>query len=366
MWWDLYCDPLYDVADIDYLHIENPHLMNHYTPAKTERIRYIDFIRFSGAIKRKIGLSDIVISGSVREQLQRVNEAIEAEFGVTVDIIDQAETKLSIRDSIHDLYKLFLQQVNPNVAIVVVSYFRHTFLEACSDLNIPTVELQHGTPDANHFGYSFHGSRMKEVFPDYFFSWGEFWNDQIEFPIPDKNVISVGYPYLEQRVEQYANVESNDQILFLSQGTIGEQLSKFAVKVAEDPEIEYNIVYKLHPGEYDRWQDIYPWLNDSPVTVVDKSEPPLYRLFAESAAQVGVYSTAIYEGLCFGLETYLYDCPDVEKMGVILDEGAATLVSETEELSSIGEGSAGFDRRKFFTPNATDNIVAALSQIASR
>jgi hypothetical protein len=248
----------------------------------------------------------------------------------------------------------------------VVSYGKHTFLEACSDLGITTVELQHGTPDANHLGYSFCGSRTKETFPDYFFSWGEFWSDLIEFPIPDENVISVGYPYLEQRVQRYANVESNGQILFLSQGTIGEQLSKFAVKVAEHPDIDHEIVYKLHPGEYDRWQDVYPWLADTPVTVIDENQPPLYQLFAESTAQVGVYSTAVYEGLCFGLEAYLYDCPDVEKIQVLLDEGVATLVSEPEALSSVGDGSVGFDREKFFASDATENIAAALSRIASR
>jgi hypothetical protein len=365
-WWDLYCDPLYESIDIDYLHVEEPYLMSHCTPAKTERLRYVDFIHYSGAIRRNLGLSDVRINGTERQRLQQVNDTIEKELDVEVDIIRQAEAKLTRRDSILDLYKLFLRRVNPDVATVLVSYGKHTFLEACHDLGIPTAELQHGTPDANHLGYSFRGSRTKETFPDYFLSWGDFWSNLINFPIPDEHVISVGYPYLEHRIESYAHVEQKDQILFLSQGTIGKQLSKFAVEVAEHPDIDHDIVYKLHPGEYDRWQDIYPWLVDTPVTIIDENEPPLYRLFAESTAQVGVYSTALYEGLCFGLKTYLYDCPDVEKIRVLLNEGVATLVSESEALTSIEDGSAGFDREKFFAPDATENIAAALSRIASK
>jgi len=177
-------------------------------------------------------------------------------------------------------------------------------------------------------------------------------------------VIPVGYPYLEQAAHSYDGVETTDQLLFISQGTIGEQLSKFAVAVDQHPEISSEVVYKLHPGEYDRWRTEYPWLVDSDIEVVDSSEPALYRLFAESNGQVGVYSTAIYEGLQFGLETYLYDCEEGETLQPLLDDGVATLVSSVEQLvSAFDNGSGEFDRERYFATDATGRVCETLREI---
>jgi hypothetical protein len=97
-------------------------------------------------------------------------------------------------------------------------------------------------------------------------------------------MIPVGYPYFEKRLNAYNDVERIRQLLFISQGSIGEELSRFALKIHDDDRIDYEIVYKLHPGEYDRWKDEYPWLAESNVQVIDGPEPPLYRLFAEFAS----------------------------------------------------------------------------------
>ena len=177
----------------------------------------------------------------------------------------------------------------------------------------------------------------------------------------------VGYPYLEQRRSQYVDTETAEQILFISQGTIGEQLSKFALEVDQHPEIDYNVVYKLHPGEYDRWREEYPWLVNTDFEVIDGSEPPLYQLFAESSVQVGVYSTAVYEGLAFDLETYVYDCSGSNVLDSLIEEGSAELISSAEELaSSLGTNGASFDSDYYFAPNATERMCKIFNQLADK
>ena len=94
-------------------------------------------------------------------------------------------------------------------------------------------------------------------------------------------------------------------------------------------------MYKLHPGEYDRWREAYPWLVDADIKVIDSSEPPLYELFARSSVQVGVASTAIYEGLTFDLETYIYDCQGWAVTKPLVADGAATLVASADELADM-------------------------------
>jgi hypothetical protein len=366
-WWDLYCDPITTIRELDYLHIEKPYLMDHKSPAKTENLRYLDFIWYTGAIRRNLGLSDVSLSESKKDELTKVSRVIKERFGVDVDLVRRAEAKLTRRDSTIDLYKQFLRRVDPAVVIVVVSYGKHTFLEACHDLNIPTVELQHGVIHPDHMGYSFPEFRSKKTFPDYLFVWGDFWKNQVEFPIPDERVRIVGYPYLEQTVQRYEDVQSKKQLLFISQGTIGEQLSKFALKVDQHPDIDYNVVYKLHPGEYDRWQEEYPWLVGADLKVIDSPEPPLYRLFAESSTQIGVGSTAVYEGLCFDLETYVFGCQESKTLQPLIDCGAATEIQSVDQLSvNLGSQKTLFDREHYFLSNAVDNIHEELHSICDQ
>lgn len=147
-------------------------------------------------------------------------------------------------------------------------------------------------------------------------------------------------------------------MLFISQGTIGEQLSKFAIEVQQAPEIDHDIVYKLHPDEYDRWEDEYPWLVDSGFKVIDSSEPPLYELFAESSAQVGVGSTAVYEGLAFGLETFVYECSGSKVLQPLVEEGSTKSISTAEDFAaSLSEGGIYFDQDYYFKRDATKEYV---------
>lgn len=227
------------------------------------------------------------------------------------------------------------------------------------------VELQHGVIYDHHLGYSYPENETKTTFPDYLLTFGEFWNENARFPISDDRVIPVGYPYLEQRLDKYDDVEPAEQLLFISQGTIGRELSQFALKVHEDNRIDHEVVYKLHPGEYDRWEDEYPWLAESDMRVIDESEPPLYRLFAESSAQIGVGSTAVYEGLCFGLETFVFEVDGSEVLRPLIEDGAASSVESVEDLrEDIGSATEHrFDRERFFKSDSVDNIITALKKI---
>lgn len=242
--------------------------------------------------------------------------------------------------------------------------YRRAFIEVCQQQEVPVVELQHGVIYPNHFGYHYPGPRTKETFLDYLLTFGEFWTDAAEFPIPKECVIPVGYPYLEQAAHNYDDVETTDQLLFISQGTIGKQLSKFAVAVNQHPEISSEVVYKLNLGEYDRWQSEYPWLVDADIEVIGTSEPPLYRLFAQSRGQIGVYSTAIYEGLQFGVETYLYNCEKGEIHQPLLDDWMTTLVSSADQLvSALDSDSRELDRELYFASDARNRICETLEEI---
>lgn len=364
LWWDLYFDPIYDHLDLDYLHLESQHLRSHRRPAKTENLRYLDFIEYTAKLSREIGLGSNPPSDDELEELRRIRDEIHEEFGVDINFEEQVTATLALRQPLLVLYRRLLRRVDPDIVLLVVSYGRETFIEACQELSIPVVELQHGVIHPFHLGYRYPGDRTKEAFPDYLFTFGEFWNDVVEYPIPEERVIGVGYPYLEQQREKYKEIPRKDQILFISQGPIGEQLSKFALEVDEDPRIDYSVIYKLHPGEYDRWRDEYPWLREVNFEVIDDPEVPLYRLFAESKVQIGVGSTAVYEGLSFDLETYVFDCPGSEVLEYLVEHGVAESVNSTEDLSSkLNNHRIPFDKREFFKRESIDQISKEIREI---
>ncbi len=367
LWWDIYCDPIHERENpSEYVHVEYPQVREHRTPAKTENLRYTDFIFYTGGIAERIPGLSVTLSKDEQKKVKKIEAAVKEAFDVELNLRSLVEEKLTHYRYKVPLYKLMLKRVDPDIAIVVVNYGRMNFITACKQLDIPVVELQHGVINRYHTGYHYPGDRENKLFPDYLLTWGKFWKNAVEFPISDDRIVNVGYPFLEKRYKEYRDVSSSDQILFISQGTIGKQLSKFALEVSEHPDIEHDIVYKLHPGEYDRWAEEYPWLVDADFEVIDSSEPPLYELFAQSCVQIGVGSTAIFEGLCFDLETFVYDCPGSSILESIVDEGAAQLVSSADELAStLGTDEVEFDREYYFEPNAIENTYRILERLAS-
>ena len=137
--------------------------------------------------------------------------------------------------------------------------------------------------------------------------------------------------------------------------------------IIESDKVAADVVYKLHPGEVSRWREEYPQLaSTGEINVVGEDGPALYHLLSESRAQVGVYTTVLYEGLCFDLDTYLVDLPGIEYMDELLERGGATLVTTVDELGNClasGTQKDYFETSRIFRPNTLSNIRQALDSI---
>jgi len=363
--WDLFCDPILESLNLDHVYIEPPYQFSHQIPAKTEQIRYLDAITYTSVIQRKLGLASYEFTKSEAEQLKKIESRMETIFDCPINLQGLVRESLSERQSKKWLYERLLNRIEPEMAVLVAGVFWKTFIEVCQERDIPVVELQHGAGHHDHLGYSFPDDVSVNAFPDYMFVFGKFWKETVKYPIPDEDVYAVGYPYLEDERENYADTDTQQQVVFSSQGTIGRELSKCALAFSE-LETGYDVVYNLHPGEYDRWREEYPWLVDSPIEVIDDDTPPLYQILSESEVHVGVYSTVVYEGLCFGLDTYLLEAPGISRMRALIDSGYVTTVSSANQLADqllTGDAGRPVDTDYFFEPNAIDNISDAFDEI---
>lgn len=374
-WWDIYCDPIIEkLKKEDYLYLEPPYLLNHLRPAKTENLRYLDFINLQSTILRKFGLVKIRLSKQEKIFIEKFQEKIEEYFNINISLKNIIFKDLLVRKSRINIYRKLLKQLSPEIVILLVSYGQETIIEICKELGIKTIELQHGVISKYDVGYSFPGEkRKKRTFPDYLLTFGDFWKNGINFPIKKDHIFSIGYPYLEKKSNKYSNTIKKNQILFISQRTIGKELSKFAIGVSEHKMIDYNVIYKLHPREYNYWKKEYPWLSEGndegKIKVIESDTPSLYELMAESKIQVGVYSTAIYEGLNFGLKTYLLDGFGIEYMDFLLVSAYAKKVSTSNEfVEKIKKDKIKreIETEYFFRKESIENFFTVLESIITK
>lgn len=243
--------------------------------------------------------------------------------------------------------------------------------ELAAERGIPTIELQHGVTGKEHTAYNYPKDTMVRQFPQYFFTFSSYWCTEARYPIPGDHCRAVGFPYLERNAVKYLGIEKDTKrvILFISQKPIGKELSDIAVTLNQkiDGNV-YRIIYKLHPGEYDDWKNDYPDLEQSGIEVIDNYKTELYYLFAISTYQVGALSsTAIFEGLYFGLQTFIYSKKAVSFLLSLCEQGFAGAFGSTEELYRMicEDVAASGKTAVFWKENALENMKNEIEKIMS-
>lgn len=274
------------------------------------------------------------------EYINNLQNAFKEEFGVKYDFLTLFSNRILKYNNEYSYYDKLFKKRKPKVIYVVVAYSHHALIAAAKNNSVKTVELQHGVISRFHLGYNYPNCKKEiKCFPDELYVFGEYWKHAADYPISQDRMTSIGFKYFLNNMSEYSDIKRNEkQILFISQGAIGKRLSEYVYKLAKELP-NYNIVYKLHPGEYSRWRSEYSELIKAAklnnVKIVDTNEKTLYHYFAESNYQVGVFSTAIYEGMAFGCKTVLVDLPGIEYMEDLIGKKYALLAKDSEQLKSV-------------------------------
>ncbi len=348
--------------------IESPYLNKHFTSKsyqKENNIKFNDRILLGSFIYKSRNRGKLPFTQEELDKIATVKKAIEESFSIEVDLFRIIEDHILNFKYDYGKYVELLEKKEPKQVYLVVAYENKALIAACKSKNIELIELQHGTISPYHLGYSYPKNTMKkdgkikeiEYFPDKILSFGDYWQNASSYPIEKDKIISIGFSYFNENSKEYRNMEKNPkQIIFISQGVIGKYLSRFAYEVAIGLDEDYQIIYKLHPGEYAKWKENYEYLNKGAkldnFEIIDKSEPPLYELFAKSRYQVGAFSTAIYEGLSFNNKTFIIDAPGIEYLEELISKNIVKKVSNSkdmiEELNNLNL--AEYDKNYIFKP----------------
>ena len=267
--------------------------------------------------------------------IKKISNRIYSELGVEINLENLIRTGYLNFNNDYNFYVKLLKKRKPAKVLLVCSYaYKKALVAAAKHCNIETIELQHGTIDRYHMGYSYPNSEHVDYFPDKIYVFGQYWKDAMKFPIAIENIAIRGFPYFNKQQKLVKDViKIKNRITILSQGTIGLKLSQL---LANDIELfkSFGIIYKLHPGEYSRWKKDYPDLKkiENEICVVDHNNENLYNYLKSSEYVIGIYSTAIFEALTLDCKVFLLDLPGIEYMTELIDKEYVILVNDFKEI----------------------------------
>jgi hypothetical protein len=266
----------------------------------------------------------IPLDAEAARTVAEVERALRDRLGVTLDLNGRLARRAALFVAARRSYGLLLRRLRPKEVVLTVAYWMAPLTAAARDLGIPVTEVQHGVMTRYHLGYSYPGRKEPPAyFPDRFLSWGPYWTESMPFPLPPEAVTVVGFDHFRATRERYRQVAKiPGRIVVISQGAIGPRLADLIWRNRAALE-GYDVVYKLHPGEYDRWRSYEALVGLSGLKNVRiEKAADLYPLLAEAEYLIGVFSTAIFEGFAFGCKAILCDLPGIEYMeGLIADYG---------------------------------------------
>lgn len=338
---------------------------------------YRTFRPFASRIRKflcKYSVRRKSVSNPLRSAVEDALSCIEKEFDVFLpkkDIASLATGQMINYRIYRPVFKKYLKRLGVKCVVTSCHYHPLNMLlgEVAYEMGIRRVELMHGRVSREHIAYNLPVREERHI-PDDLLVWGEFWKTgTTNYPLCD--TIVTGYPlfnYVRLRYPKKVS-EGPKHVLFISQGNVGEKLSKLAVALADAlPADSFVVRYKLHPSESKSWRSLYPWLIDSRVSVLDNRNTSVYQELAEAAVTVGAFSTALIEGFAWGVKALvLKNCPLSDVMQPFQKLGLVSFVSTLSELcdgvhASTSSPLSGEEIEKLFASDAANAIVKHLKK----
>ncbi|WP_291857681.1 hypothetical protein [Marinilabilia sp.] len=293
---------------------EAPFNDKHFKPTATKNIVYLDLILNIARIYSIYGSKKRISPKNLRI-LDRMHAIIKSEFGVNVNNFNAYVMKMLYKHrAISFFAERVLKNIKPERLVVSVSYSdaNMPFVEKAKSMGIKVIEIQHGILGRDHIAYNFMNKKEFNWFPDEIWVWSKFWKKSSRFPISEDKIVVKGFPFLDSYKSGWKRRETDkQQILVISQGPFSDNLIEFTRRLnSKINHSKYQIIFKPHPSELIPGRKKFQQLNNENIIVSKESN--IYELFGTSSYQIGVSSTALFEGLEFDLRTFILDAGPVD------------------------------------------------------
>jgi hypothetical protein len=295
---------------------------------------------------------------------------------LTQDINDFIAVFVSLKDFLYDI----LKTIKPKAVLIRCGYgrFPMALSQACRELNIPPIEIQHGLITAFLPAYRrTTPTTNKDCIPKYLLVQGQIYAELVRHGhlFEEDKVISAGYPYLEQTLKERKEPSDQKQalspfpqnILFTSQWILASEIRDFVINIAEQlkrDKLDIGILFKPHP--YDR-NDYSDMMNYDHIVLIDKYEDTC-KLFSSADIHSTVYSTSGLESIAFGIPNIFVDIfkmiqgtatPYIVSSPTKFTESVRTILAQYHD--SVSETKAVADL--FFTPSPEKHFKKFFTQM---
>lgn len=339
-----------DDSNISYTVIDRPdHYGNHLGEMKNN---YLYFERFGFIIREgfyKIFINKIDLNSN-KENIENIKLDIKEMLGIDINL--EFLIKRRIFRFKHDLkyYKLLLDKINPKKIYLVVSYGKEDLIYVAKMKNIVVLEMQHGVISTYHMGYHFPYNINIPYVPNQIVVQGKYWIDSVAYPINCNINVDTINTFNTQLTTN--DLPKENSVVFISQGSIGRELSKIAAGFCMNNSI--NCYYKLHPSEFNIWKSNYKELviaNQLGKINIVMQEHNIYELIQKSKYVIGVYSTAIYESLMYDYtKVYVINIEGYQYMDYLIKNNYIKLLNEKFTLEDLENSNLDLinDKKYFF------------------
>ena len=279
------------------LHIELP-VFRHFAPHKLPYKRVVSHLplRFIEAIYSKLFLKKINFEG-----LEIIDE-LNKEFGLTVSGEEIGRRFLAQ----YFVMKLLLKLKKPKTVFMAVPYMKMGYVFAAKESMVKVVEMQHGSINKSHFGYTNYKYFNSDLFPNYILSYGEGAKDVFtdgNVTYTEDRILPIGHYYLHLLAKSAKdNSDLNSKLdssevsisVSLQDDSEGSQIVEVLRKVAvKKPNWSIVFVPRKTP------QVTYEKM-DLPTNIIFAPDLNVYEVMAACDFHTTVFSTCALEAPTLG------------------------------------------------------------------
>jgi hypothetical protein len=300
--------------------------------------------------------------------ISAVNSKIPSIPFVQKDINETVEWFFHIKN----MYKKILLKKQPKAVFFVGFDYHYALAQAASELGIKAVDLQHGVQAGWSPVYNFWNTLPTngyEMFPDYFWVWGEYDRCKINENFCDhKSFGSVigGFKWLDRQLE----LQNNSSFLFDLKIKLKGNSKKIGIISLQDqstfPALMHDIIQdtsetvlwivKRHPK--------YKYINLDSIkglALVGKSidEMPFSSLIKRADYHLTECSSSVIEADFFDVPSFVYGEQGLSNYADFIDDGSVFLIRESVDFIKTLESILSTDKR--VRMNVVDNSLVGVA-----
>jgi hypothetical protein len=345
-------------------------ISNKYSPYKKEK--YADYININFLVLFRSLLKNILhFSKEEDGTFIEISKLLKLKFEVDFD--SNSLKKDFIQRSYVDylFYSIFLKRVKLKKILLCDNGSSKGIFDAAILHSVKVFDLQHAIVSGYNILYQYKKSISSKsiVKPSSILTFGSYWDDKFSLPV-DRN--PVGYPLFELKkslskgitTSEFTELKKEKTFLVISSMHSGKDLEKLVLDLATKLS-DFHFIYKLRPNEYSFWKEVYSsdLISMKNIHVVDTDKYHLYDLFKISNYQIGINSTAILEGMAFGVKTFILKKGHYLAMTPLIESHYGSLISTAAEIIYNLEIEANKrpNYQDLFSDNSLQNIGRCLS-----